>query len=537
MVDRVLTALGIDAPQWRALARTYIVLDFRSAGGAVQQTQQGRRGGSPLFGLLFVSGIGSLAFAFVAASMADPLMSASLLTTYAAATTMMLLLVDFTGVVVSPDDYGILGPRPVGSRTYFAARLAAIAVYVGSIGLVMALLPAIVYTVRLGPGAGGAAILAVVLCDLSTAVLVVAGYVALLRWVHPARLRRAMSYMQLVAAMTFYLMYYLATRAFHSAFLEQVGFAGAPWLWAIPSTWFAAFVGLTAGHTVAASWIAASAAVAVCVVCVPLAAGRLSLDYARRIGEMSATSEPAARRRTLPLPGFSRGEARAVALLVRAQFRFDQRFRMGVLGILPLTGFYLLMGLNTGALADPFLPSSSETGPGVFFAIVFIPMTLHAALTVSESWRAAWIFFACPASHARIVVAAKNFVSVYFLASYLLVLATFWSFFFERVWHAFIHALFAGLLAHLMLQLAVMVKPALPFAAEPRKAERSSKMLGIFFAGAIVAGFCPLILRLVYRDLSLTFGALAFVIAVTAAIEYAMRLRVDEAIGSLEFRS
>ena len=57
-------------------------------------------------------------------SVADPLMSASLLTTYAAATTMMLLLVDFTGVVVSPDDYGILGPRPVGSRTYFAARLA-----------------------------------------------------------------------------------------------------------------------------------------------------------------------------------------------------------------------------------------------------------------------------------------------------------------------------------------------------------------------------------------------------------------------------
>jgi len=258
MVDRVLTALGIDAAQWRALARTYIILDFRSAGGATRHAQQGRRGGSPLFGLLFVSGIGSLAFAFVAASTPDPLMSAALLTTYAAATTMMLLLLDFTGVVVSPDDYGILGPRPVGSRTYFAARLAAIAVYVGSIGLVMALLPAIVYTVRLGAAAGVAAVLAVVLCDLSTAVLVVAGYVALLHWVHPARLRRAMSYMQLVAAMTFYGMYYLATRAFQSAFLERIGFERVPWLWAFPSTWFAAFVGLAAGHTGAASWIAAA---------------------------------------------------------------------------------------------------------------------------------------------------------------------------------------------------------------------------------------------------------------------------------------
>jgi hypothetical protein len=255
MLDRLLAALAIDAAQWRALTRTYIILDFRSAGGAMRHAQQGRHGGSPLYGLLFVSGIGSVAFAFVAASVADPLMSASLLTTYAAATTMMLLLVDFTGVVVSPDDYGILGPRPVGSRTYFAARLSAIAVYVGSIGLVMALLPAIVYTIKLGAVAGGAAVLAVVLCNLATAVLVVSGYVALLRWVHPARLRRAMSYMQLVAAMTFYLMYYLASRAFQSAFLAQIGFAGAPWLWAIPSTWFAALVALAAGHTGAASWL------------------------------------------------------------------------------------------------------------------------------------------------------------------------------------------------------------------------------------------------------------------------------------------
>src|SRR5439155_9722659 len=156
-----------DAAQWRALTRTYIVLDFRSAGGAVRRGRLGRRGGTPIAGLLFVSGIGSLAFAFVAASMADPLMSASMLTTYAAATTMMMLLVDFTGVVVSPDDYGILGSRPLASRTYFAARLAAIAAYVGSIGLVMALLPAIVYTIRLGAAAGGAALLAVVLCDLT----------------------------------------------------------------------------------------------------------------------------------------------------------------------------------------------------------------------------------------------------------------------------------------------------------------------------------------------------------------------------------
>jgi hypothetical protein len=537
ILDRVLTALGIDAAQWRALTRTYMTLDFRSAGGAMRHGRKERGGASPLSGLLFVSAIGSVAFAVIAWSTPDLLMSASMLTTYGATTTMMLLLVDFTAVVVSPDDYGVLGHRPVGSRTYFAARLAAIAVYVGAISLAIALLPAIVYAVKAGPFAGPAALLAVLLCDLCTAVLVVTGYVALLQWVHPSRLRRAMSYLQLVAAMTFYAVYYLATSAFRNAFLERIGFAGAPWLWAVPSTWFAALVAAAAGQATAATWAAAGAAMAVCVICVPLAAGRLSLDYARRIGELTAVGEPAGRRRELRLPGFRSGEARAVALLVRAQFRFDQRFRMGVLGILPMTGFYLLIGLNQGALEDPFLASTHQSSPGVFFAVVFIPMTLHAALTVSESWRAAWIFFASPASQARIVVAAKNFVSIYFLGTYLIVLAAFWSYFFDRVWHAAVHALFAGLLAHLLLQLTVIVKPALPFAAEPRKAERSAAMFGIFFAGAIVAGVCPFLLRLVYRDLALTFGVLAFIVAVTAAVEYALRLRVAEAIGELEFRS
>lgn len=536
MAVRVLAALGIDAAQWRSLSRAYIVMDFRAAGGAVRQHKAGRAGGSPLAGLLAVSGVTSVVFAFVAAGMSDTLLSASLLTTYAAATTTMLLLVDFTGIVISPDDYGILAHRPVGSRTYFAARLAAIAAYVASISLVTALVPAIVYGVRTGPLAFPATLLAVLLCNLTMAVLVVTGYVSLLRWVHPSRLRRAMSYLQLVAASTFYLLYYLVTRAFGAAFLERKGFEDASWMWAVPSTWFASFVAVAAGHGTLRSWTAAGAALLLCGLCVPLAAGRLSLDYARRLGEMTAVGEPA-RRRDLRLPGFSRGEARAVALLVRAQFRYDQRFRMGVLGVLPLTGFYMLLGINSGALVDPFVSSATQSGGTVFFAVVFIPMTLHAALSVSESWRAAWIFFASPASHARIVIAAKNFISVYFLGIYLVALAAFWSYFFEHAWHAVVHALFAGLLAHLLLQLVVIAKPALPFAAEPRKAERSAAILGIFIAGSITAAVFPVFLHFVYRSLPVTFGVLVSFVAVTAAVEYAVRLRVDEAIGELEFRS
>jgi hypothetical protein len=549
MIERLAGALGVDALQWRVLVRTYLRMDLRAAGGPTRRNgpERGRpstslgaalssssNGRSQIFALAIVGAIGGVAFGFVAAGMSDLLMSAALLTTYGAATTVMMLLVDFTGVVLAPEDYAILAPRPVGSRTYFAARLAAVGAYVGILSLATAVVPAMVYAVKGGPLAGAAALAAVLLCDLCATVLVITAYVTLLRWVHPSKLKRAMAYAQLLGAAAFYLLYYLATRGFRHALLDGIGFETAPWLWAAPPAWFAALVPAAAGGAGTAVWLAASAAVLVTVVCVPLAAGRLSLDYARQVGEMSAVAEPVRPRRPFRLPGFSRGEARAVALLVRAQFRFDQRFRMGILGIVPLTGFYMLLGLDDGALADPFLGSTG--GAGVYFAVIFIPMTLHTTLAASESWRAAWIFFATPASHARVVVAAKNFVTVYFLGAYVAALAAFWSWFYERVWHAAVHALMLGALAHLLLQLAVIARPALPFAAEPHKAQRSVTTFVLFFVGAILAGVFPFVLTRVYRSGAATVGLIVFLAFITAAIEYALRLRVDEAIGELEFR-
>src|SRR4051812_35503816 len=312
MIDRLAGALGIDGPQWRALVRTYLRMDFRRGGGPARK-DGAPRNRSQLVGIAIVGVFGGGAFALIAAATADVLVSASLLTTYAAATTMMMLLVDFTGVVLAPEDYTILAPRPVGSRTYFAARLAAVGAYVGVLSVATSVVPVVVYAWRRGVLAGGAALTAVLLCDLCTTVLVISAYVTLLRWVHPSKLKRAMSYAQLLGATAFYLVYYLATVGFRHALLDRLGFQSAPWLWIVPSTWFAALVRVAAGGAPASAWIAAAAALTLTALCVPLAAGRLSLDYARRVGEMTAVAEPASRRRrAFRLPGFSLGEARAV---------------------------------------------------------------------------------------------------------------------------------------------------------------------------------------------------------------------------------
>jgi uncharacterized membrane protein len=116
-------------------------------------------------------------------------------------------------------------------------------------------------------------------------------------------------------------------------------------------------------------------------------------------------------------------------------------------------------------------------------------------------------------------------------------LAGIWSYYYERVWHAFFHAAMVGLLAHMLLQLAVMLKPALPFAAESRKIERSSRLYVVLFLGSMMAGVIPVFLPSVYARPPLTAVVVALMLAVTAALEYTLRLRVAEAIGDLEFRA
>jgi hypothetical protein len=490
--------------------------------------------------LLLVTAFTGLMMSLLAWVLEDSMVFATILTTYGALNTAMLLLVDFTGIVVSPNDYLVLGSRPVGSRTFFASRLCAILVYVVALGIGLALFPSIALWIGRGLGAGAFAALfvAVVLCEVCTAVVVIAAYAALLGRVHPRRLTRALSYLQLLATTLFLGGYYLATLAFEESRLRQLSFAELRWLWLDPASWFAAFVPVAAGTAGTVEWAAAAAAVALTLVCLPLASGRLSLDYSERLAEAGGTTEAAPGRRNLMtrLPGFGRDEAQAVALLIRAQFRYDNRFRLAVLSIVPLTVFYVLLGVRSTALTDPFSAAPGGGSTPLYFAIVFLPMTLHASLRVSDSWRAAWIFYATPADPARLIVAAKNFVSVWFIGSYLVGLAIFWSLFYDRVWHAVVHALVIGLLAHLLLQAAVILRPEIPFAAEPRHGERTGQLWLLVLVGSFLAGLVPVVLPFVYERGTWTIAMVALLGGVSGGLEYALRLRAREAVMEMEFR-
>jgi ABC-2 type transport system permease protein len=536
MLDALLRTAGVDPQQWRTLVWVYARVDFRAGGGAARRGEAASRRGKGIIGLTVVSVMWSLGMAAMVWRIPDTLLSAACLTTYGAFNTGLILLLDFTSMVLSPDDYLILAARPVSSRTYFAARLTSVLMYVGGMAAVFALLPALVYVFwwQLGWVAGAATIVALVLSDSVLAILVITVYTALLSVISPAKVRRATSYLQLVLMMSFYGMIWVLVDA-QQSWVTTLSFDRLPLLWLNPASWFAAIVPLAAHERSAALFAAAGGATALTIASVPLAAGRLSLDYARRIGELMASGEPARHTRTRLLPGFTSGEARAMTLLVLGHFRNEQRFRLAVLGLLPLSFFYILMGLRDGVLADPFV-TASKSAFGPYMALMFMPMTLHAALRTSDHWRAGWVFFTTPASHARLLLAAKNVVTVCFIGGYALLLALFWSFFYDRVWHAVVHAAIVGILAHLLLQCTVFAQPTIPFSAEPRRAERSSAVLVVMFVGGTAAVLLGVLLPFVYARPAWTLGFIAMLMGLTAAMEWLLRRRVDEEIAGLEFR-
>jgi len=538
-MDRLLGALGVDAGQWRALTRAYLLMDLRKGGG-VQPSDPKRRRWSPdlpYAGLVIGSLLNSIIIAILVFVLEDPFTATVLMVTMAAMNSAMLLLVDFTGFVVSTHDYWIVGPRPVASRTYFAARIAAVLVYVSTAAVVMSLAPSVMLFFWHPVGITGAlaAIVATVLCCVAAAAGVITLYTFLVAQVHPRRLGRALSSLQLASSTLSLAGFYLVIRSINGVAVRQVSIADQGWIWLVPVSWFASIVTTVIGAGGAREHAAAVAAVILTVAVLALAAGRLSFEFAERLSAASTSAERSRKGLLGRIPGFREGEAYAIATLVRAQFRYDMRFRFAILSIVPVTIFYIFLGLEDGALRDPF---SGRGGPTpVYLAVTLLPLTLHSTLRYSEHWRAAWIFFASPADPARLLIAAKNFVAIFFLGGYLLLMSAVWAWFYDAFWHALVHAAIIGTIAHMLLQWAVLLSPSIPFAAEPRTAEQSGRVMKSFFVASMGAGIGPLLLPFIYRRgwTTIAFGIL--LAGATVMLELLLRRRAREEMLHLEFRS
>jgi hypothetical protein len=531
---RLLTAWGVDYDQWRALIRVALKLDFRKGMvGAGRIARRTRGIGVYVMQFIFYSMIGGF-MAFAVAWIPDPFLSAIITLTLLLFMVATAVLIDHNSAITSPDDYGILAFHPVSSRTYFAARLANVFVYTLAMATVLGYLPAIAFFVRHGAAVGLAALFAMYGGAIGVTLTVMLAYAWMLRVVGPRRLRSALSWLQLVISMFVYGGYILVTRSVSKSVLETLTLPRTPWLFVYPATWFASWVELATGLTGPAVLGPAAASLLLLGALALGTRGRLSLEYAERLGALTSAThaqkrKPAKGNRLRQGRWFRGGEARAVALLVRSQFRNDMRFRMGVLSILPLTLIYLFMGLQQSAR------SGSRNLTLVSLAVLLFPVTLKMHLGRSETFRASWIFFSSPADRTRLVRSAKNVLVTFFVLPYLAFVAVLLLLFRYPPPYVAVYALFTGLVSHLVLQLATLVDPELPFSRPLAKGRGAGTTLFTIMIIGALGGLLPFLLERFYRSglaIAIVFSA---VIAASLAARRLTRFRVERRAARLEF--
>jgi ABC-2 type transport system permease protein len=535
---RLFESLGVDYDHWKALTKTALRIDLRASRlGAAHFGHQEVKAYAQLIGqFVFYSFMGA-AVAFVVWLTRDLFLAGTIALSYVMFMVATAALLDHNAAIASPDDHAILGFRPVTSRTYFAARLANVLVYTTAMTTVFSYLPIVSFFLRYGGAVGLATVVAIYTASAATALLMVVAYGWLVRTVGPQRLKRVLSYVQFLLSFVVYGGYFTLSRVLQVSLVAQLELPKSPWLLLFPPAWFASYLELAAGRASALGIAGALMSLAVIAGLATALSGRLSLEYADRLAALTTLSAPAAPARARR-PGvlFTRDEARAVALLIRSQFRNDLKFRMGVLTILPLTIVYLLMGLSDGGIGDPFV--EGEVGQGmsmVTIAVMMFPTMLKLNLARSDAYRASWIFFATPADRVRVVQSSKNILVVTFLLPYLVLVGLVLAYFSTNVLHVAVHLLVITLVSHLVLQIVTFVEPELPFAKPMVKGSASSRVFGIIVLVVIVASVLPHLAPLVYRSPTLTVGGITGLVLLSVLVDRFTRLRIQAQTAGLEF--
>ena len=531
-------AIGVDHAQWWALTRALIKRDFRGRGASMGRAGgKGTTGGRALVSQIIIYSLigGLLAAALVVAK--DLFFAGTLLCTYVMFMTGTAVMLDHSAALTAADDYAVLGYRPISSRTYFVVRLTNVLVYTLLLTTLVSYLPVILLFVRRGALDGIAGLLAMYGSSITIAFLLLVSYGTLQRLVGANLLKQVLSVVQLLMSFMVYGGYLLVSRIASQTFLQDFALPRT-WLVALaPPAWFASYFDLVHGDIRLITVVPAALTVVALAAMVRALGGSLASGFSGQLGEVSvaAASRPAARTADRQRSAgwiFRAGEGRAMALLIRSQFRNDQKFRLGVLTILPLTALYVFQGISrTG--------DGSGTPGGQFmlvgFAIMMFPAMLKMQLTRSDSYKASWVFFAAPVSRARLIRAAKDVVVTMFLLPYLVAVAAVMAYATGDALHAIAHVLVLGLVSHLVLQTTILLDPELPFAKPFDKGGGPSRMMALMLFIGLANVALTVATPWLYSSWLMTAATAIVVIALSVMVELITKARIEEQARKLEF--
>jgi hypothetical protein len=549
-VSWLLQKIGVDPRHYFALLKLAWRMDMRTSKLGFGVRKKGR---NPLlifiFTILFYLVLG-IFFADFSYRSNDLFFSATLVIGGIMFMLGGMMLVEYNTIIISPDDYHILGYMPVSSRTYFFAKSTNLLGYMLAFTTVLGGPTVIVHTMLKSEFALARGLLAFaaifsagLFVSLGAAVL----YGGLLRIFSPGKLKNILAYLQFGVSFVIYGGYIFLPKLLDK-YTESASIEKESWLLLLPTTWFASLIEIGYGERSLFVWTGAGVAIFLLVMLFRGAVSKISLDYAQRIAAFSIQSDtqaiPKKSRSSARKFSFSKifrhPESRVVAKLVYAQFRHDNKFKLSILGVIPLLIVYFYLGLENGTLSDPFVSGTDGLTQFFlfFFALLMIPLILKQNLEMSDAFEAAWIFYATPASMPRLILAARNVLFLLLTLPSLVFIFILFYFYFATSLHALLHALIITAISFFFLQIIYLVNPKLPFAEPKARGGRARLFTALFFVlPAAGLGLLYLIIKFIYISplrLGIAFAGFFVLIALTEKLS---AYRIKRAMRTLAFET
>ncbi len=453
---------------------------------------------------------------------------------------------------LSPDEAQIISLMPVSSETFFFSRLAVLICYTTIISLLLSIGPFIGFEFFLRTGSFSVLmqnlmfLVAMVLSGIAASMAVIVVYGILLSQFGKSRVSKVAGYVQFAGSFISTMSLIVLSQVRHNIDLHAFTFDAHPWIAFFPSYWFASLATIGNGTT---SAIHLPLTIASLIFLTMLAGAShilLGKKYQAEIEELTASAAKSAKQKKSDrdsvlyrvATSLARSdEARATFQVLRAQFRYDSKFRMQLLASFAPTVIYLIVAIVLGGIVDPF---GSNWG-GIarsnlfYFSAMLMPLISIQTISQSENYKSAWIFFSSPIDRAKLLLAVRNAIFVSILLPYTLVLAIILSIYMP-VFHAVAHALVLASIGGLIFQCYLMLNPKMPFAQERRPNRGGFVMAsGIILLALLALGLLGITIFYGYRSQTRFWPIFTLIITLSVLLEKAVHVRVRKRLDREEF--
>jgi hypothetical protein len=417
----------------------------------------------------------------------------------------MMLITDFTEVLIDSRDNSILLTRPVNGRTITVARLIQIAVYLFKITLAFAIPALILLPWLTGPIGLPVLVLQLILSMVLVILFVNACYLLIFRLFTPRRIKDILGYFQIAISTVVILGYYVVPRLLDLDSTGSRDLYDPSWLGLFPSTWIAALgdVLLTGELRVEAIYYSALAFL------MPLVGGfvvvgLLAPQFNRQLMSMSfSVSSDSAGESAGPkrIKGESRyyqwwqrrfqhPEERASFALTWKITGRDREYKVRSFPIYGLTiaYFFMIFWTGDGSFADRWSDFLQSKLYLVLLYLTFLPgLVFIQNCFFTKRVERAWVFVAAPVREpGRLLIGTLSAALIkYVLPLHLLVSVLILSVFGWTKVPDLIFSLLAILLA--ILGSAQLMLRYLPFSRSMDEAQQGASV-GMFFLSTILAG-------------------------------------------------